>query len=114
MKKKVYLMESFITYVNKGSVELDMDYFPELAGLSNGEIAQKLASGKYYVDWEGEVMPEKLPESLTPEIKAQWEDEDGSIAYDTEEMNTLWEYHNESEVDFDKIKNEEAYFIVEG
>jgi len=103
-----------MTYVNKGSVEMDMQYFPEFEGLSNEQIAEKLKEGQYYVDWEGNVLPLQLPQNISEEIKDQWRDEDGSIIYGVEEMSTLWDYHNESETEFDKIKDEKAYFIVEG
>lgn len=104
-------MESFVTYVNKGSVELDLTYFPEFQGLSDEEIAQKLADGKYYVNDSNQIMPATL-EHLPQEIKDEWTDVDGNIDYDAEEYPTLWEVHNESDVDFDKIKNEEHYFLV--
>lgn len=104
-------MESFVTYVNKGCVKLDMDYFPEFEGLSNEEIAQKLADGKYYVNDNNEIMPATI-EHLSEEIKEDWKDVDGNLEYDSEGYMTLWEVHNESDVDFDKIKNEEHYFLV--
>jgi hypothetical protein len=110
MKKTVYLMESFITYVNKGNVELDLDYFPELKDLSNEELATKLASDDYYVNsWLGEIRPKELPEHL----KEEYINEDGEFEYDTEDLVPLWEFHSEAPADFDKIKNEEHYFIVE-
>lgn len=105
-------MESYMTYVNKGSVELDMTYFPEFEDLTNEEIAEELASGKYYVNDSNEIMPASL-DHLSEEIKEEWKDVDGNIDYDAEEYPTLWEIHNDSDVDFDKIKNEEHYFLVQ-
>lgn len=102
-------MESFITYVNKGSVEIDLDYFPELQNLTNEQLAEELASGKYYVDsWSGEIKPKELPEKF----KEEYINEDGEVEYNTEEFVELWDWHREADVDFDKIKNEEHYFLV--
>ena len=102
-------MESYVTYVNKGSVELDLDYFPEFKDMSNEQIAKELAKGDYLVDgWLNEIRPKELPESL----KEQYLNEDGESEYDTSELMPLWEVHNEAMVDFDKIKNEEHYFLV--
>ena len=110
MKKTVYMMESYITYVNKGSVEIDLDYFPELQGLTNEEIAKKLASGDYFLDgWLNEIKPKELPENL----KEDYMNEDGEVEYDTSDLMPLWDAHNEADVEFDKIKNEEHYFIVD-
>ena len=109
MKKTVYLMESFVTYVNKGSVEIDLDYFPELKDMTNEELAKELASGDYFVDgWLNEIRPKELPESM----KEEYLNEDGEVEYDTTDLMPLWEVHNEAMVDFDKIKNEEHYFLV--
>jgi hypothetical protein len=113
MKKKVYMMESYVTYVNKGALELDLEYFPELQGLSDEQIAKELEDGKYYVaDWSNEIMPKQLPETISEKIKQDWTSEDGELEYDSENLCPLWEWHRESEVVFDKIKNEESYFIV--
>ena len=102
-------MESFVTYVNKGSIEIDLDYFPELKELSNDELAKELASGDYFVDgWLNEIRPKELPESM----KEEYLNEDGEVEYDTTDLMPLWEVHNEAMVDFDKIKNEEHYFLV--
>lgn len=107
-------MESFITYVNKGSVEIDLDYFPELQGLTNEELQEELKSGKYYVSpMNNEIMPKELPENISEEIKEEWSDGEGGTCYDSEDFVSLWDWHNESEVDFDKIKNEEHYFLVQ-
>jgi len=109
MKKTVYMMESYITYVNKGSVEIDLDYFPEFQSLTNEQIAEKLASGDYFVDgWLNEIRPKELPENL----KEDYMNEDGEVEYDTSDLMPLWDVHNEAMVDFDKIKNEEHYFLV--
>jgi hypothetical protein len=111
MKKTVYLMESFVTYVNKGSVEIDLDYFPELKDLNNEELAAELASGDYFVDgWLSEIRPKELPDNM----KEEYVNEDGEVEYDTTDLMPLWEVHNEAMTEFDKIKNEEHYFIVEG
>jgi TPR repeat protein len=109
MKKTVYLMESFVTYVNKGSVDIDLDYFPQLQGLTGDQLAEELASGEYLVDTGlGEIRPKEPPE----ELKEMYTNEDGEIEYGTDDFVALWDYHREAEVDFDKIKDEKSYFYV--
>ena len=105
------MMESFMTYVNKGSVELDLDYFPEFEDMTDEEIAEKLRTGEYFVTDSNEIMPKSL-DHLSKEIQEEWHDEDGNISYDSGEYSTLWDVHNQADVDFDKIKNEEHYFLV--
>lgn len=114
MKKTVYLLESYMTYVNKGSLEIDLDYFPEFKDLTNEEIAQELANGEYFVsDFSNEIRPKSI-DHLPESIKEEWINEDGEIDYSSQEMMTLWDCHREADVDFDKIKNEEHYFLVDG
>lgn len=104
-------MESYMTYVNKGSVEIDLDYFPEFEDLTDEEIAEELASGEYFVNDNNSIMPKSI-DHLSEEIKEEWKDEDGSNLYDSSDYMSLWDCHNEADVDFDKIKNEEHYFLV--
>lgn len=107
-------MESYMTYVNKGSVEINLDMFPHLKDMNNEELAEELATGDYVVDgFINEIRP-KTFEDLPQEFKEDYLDENGEVVedYDTEDFCSLWDYHRESDVDFDKIKNEEHYFYI--
>lgn len=103
-------MESYMTYVNKGSVIIDLDKCTKLKDLTNEEIAEELGQGNYVTDGTG-VYPTDFAE-LSDEIKEDFEGEEDYKEY-ISDMMSMWDYHNESELDFDKIKNEEHYFLVQ-
>lgn len=111
MEKKLYMMESFVTYVNKGYITIDTDMFPEFEGKTNEQIQEMINSKDYRVDADlNMLVPAKPTDALIE--KAGYQDENGVGYYNIEDTMDLWDYHNESDVDFDKIKNEESYLIV--
>ena len=105
-------MESIETFVNKGHITVNTDYFPEFEGKSNEEIQEMINSGEYYVDVDlGELMPKSPSYELMEQLG--YLDENGVVDYDVSRLENLWTYHNECDVNFDKIKNEKSYIIIE-
>lgn len=44
---KIYQTESFTTYVVREPITIDLDYYPELEGMTNEEIVDYLGSNSY-------------------------------------------------------------------
>jgi hypothetical protein len=111
MIKNINLMESYTTYVNKGSIRVETDIFPEFVGKTNSEISELINNGKYYVDEDSKQL---LPIPLTKDNLETlgYLDEDGESAYDGGDLIYLWEYHGYCGAKFDKIKENKIYVTV--
>lgn len=100
-----------MTYVNKGSIRVETDIFPEFNGKTNKEISELINNGKYYVDADSNQL---LPIPLTAEHLETlgYLDEDGESAYDVGDVMDLWKYHANCDIKFDKIKDNKIYVTV--
>lgn len=103
------MCESFVTYINKGSLELNMEDFPELQGKTNQEINIWLSenSNDLYVNWEGRIRKDNLMVYEEDEL------EEGDLPEEDDEAVILSDYFRDAGVAFDKIKNEDSYFVTE-
>ena len=125
----LHMCESYITYTNKGQVKIDVNYFPQLKDKTKQEVAKWVTENidNLYIDtYYGWVFPSKIVtkeefilnnglEDLSGKeledalVEEGWEGE-----YESEDDRIpLHEFFNESGVVFDKIKNEEHYFIAD-
>ena len=107
--KTVHMCESFVTYINKGSIKMDLDKFPNLVGKTNKEINDWITSNgdTLFVNWEGEIRLNSCHYYEEGELE---EGEEPEVDPDSI---PLWEYFNNAGVEFDKIKDEERYFETE-
>ena len=83
-KVKVYQTESYITYVVREPITIDLDEYPELEGMSNEEIVSYLESSLY-------------------DMKSQ----------DVDSYDSLSDELSDKDVIKDKIYGEESSYIVE-
>lgn len=83
-KVKIYQTESYITYVVREPITIDLDEYPELEGMSNEEIVSYLESSSY-------------------DMKSQ----------DVDSYDSLSDELSDKDVIKDKIYGEESSYIVE-
>jgi hypothetical protein len=125
---KLHMCESYVTYTNKGEVNIDIRYFPELEGKTKQEVATWVTENahKLYINYYGWILPtEKVTtqefilnngfEDLTgKELEDALKDENWNGEEEAEDDRVpLWNHFEESGVIFDKIKNEEHYFTAD-
>jgi hypothetical protein len=101
--------EQYMTICGKGYVKINLDDFPELEGKSNSEINTWINDNAddLWVNWEGYIRKDNFV------IYEEGELEEGEEPMIDDHAVPLWDYHNESEITWDKIKNEEKYFIYQ-
>jgi len=107
--RKVNMMESFVTYENHGELVLDFDVFPELVGKTDQEIQEWLNNSmdSLYVHVDiGELRKDKKYVYTQEEIDEAKESGEELEDSEDDDVVSLWDYWSESEVNWDKIKNE--------
>lgn len=121
-KIKLHMCESWITYANKGQVDIDIAYFPLLKEKTKEEVAKWVTENAkdLWIDQNsGIIFPsqtttkeEYIKENdLDVNITAEdLEDEGWEGEYKDENRVSLWSYFNDASIDFEKIKNEEHFF----
>lgn len=124
-KIKLHMCESWITYANKGQVDIDIAYFPLLKEKTKEEVAKWVTENAkdLWIDQNsGIIFPsqtttkeEYIKENdLDVNITAEdLEDEGWEGEYKDENRVSLWSYFNDASIDFEKIKNEEHYFSAD-
>lgn len=124
-KIKLHMCESWITYANKGQVDIDIAYFPLLKEKTKEEVAKWVTENAkdLWIDQNsGIIFPsqtttkeEYIKENeLDVDITAEdLEDEGWEGEYKDENRVSLWSYFNDASIDFEKIKNEEHYFSAD-
>lgn len=87
-KVKIYQTESYITYVVREPITIDLDEYPELEGMSNEEIVSYLESSSYDMKSQDVDSYDSLSDELSDKdvIKGKIYGEESSyIVEDTEE-----------------------------
>ena len=87
-KVKIYQTESYITYVVREPITIDLDEYPELEGMSNEEIVSYLESSSYDMKSQNVDSYDSLSDELSDKdvIKDKIYGEESSyIVEDTEE-----------------------------
>lgn len=123
------MCESYVTYTNKGKVKIDVNYFPQLKNKTKEEIAEwvTINSDSLYIDcYTGWLYPSLLvtkeefiinygfSDLSGKELEDALDEEgwDGEYESETDRI-PLREYFQNASVEFDKIKNEEHYFVAD-
>jgi len=107
--RKVNMMESYVTYENHGELVLNFELFPELVGKEDKELQEWLSNSMdslfVHVDSCEIRKNNKYVYSEEEILEAK---ETGEELEDSEDDDvvSLWDYWSESEVNWDKIKNE--------
>jgi hypothetical protein len=112
--KTVRLMESFITYECRGDIKLNLDIFPELKDKTDDEIQNWLNSNfdNLYVNGFNHELRKDCYYVYSQE---EWDEmtvngEDPEIDADVIELSEYW---SNTEVVWDKIKNEEKNMFIQ-
>ena len=119
-KIELTMMESFVTYENKGAITVNPNYFSALVGKTSQEAAKWLSENIWdlYVDADtGEIFPSNKisKDEFMDEYGVEEEDLDdegwneGLIG---ESRIPMMDYFSQREVISDRIKAEEKYFIA--
>lgn len=124
-KIKLHMCESWITYANKGQVDIDIAYFPLLKEKTREDVAKWVTENAkdLWIDQNsGIIFPSQTTtkeefikeNELDINITAEdLEDEGWEGEYKDENRVSLWSYFNDAPIDFEKIKNEENYFLAD-
>jgi predicted RNA-binding protein with RPS1 domain len=124
-KYKLHMIESWVTYSNKGQVDIDTNYFPILKDKNKDDVAKWVTDNakNLWIDTNsGVIFPSQtitkqefiqeggLEDNISDEdIKDEgWEGD-----YKDKNREPLLDYFNEAMEDFNKIKNEEHYFTAD-
>jgi hypothetical protein len=113
--RKINMMESFTTYENHGELQLNFEYFPELVGKTDEEIQNWLYENDenlfVHID-TCELRKDNKYIYSEEEIQEAKEEGEELEECEDEEVVSLWDYWSESEVNWDKIKNEKKYLYL--
>ena len=125
LKYKLHMCESWVTYANKGQVDIDIKYFPDLKDKNKDDVAKWVTENakNLWIDKNsGTIFPSQIitKQEFIQEngLEANLSDEDlkdegWEEDYKDSNREPLWDYFNEAPVDFNKIKNEEHYFSAD-
>jgi hypothetical protein len=109
------MMESYTTFENHGELELNFEYFPELVGKTDEELQVWLDQniGELYIHvGSGEIRKDKKYIYSAEDIEEAKANGEEIEDFEDDDVVDLWDYWSESEVNWDKIKNEKKYLYL--